>query len=70
MDYGIEIKRLRNRTGLTQEELAKKVGIHRIVINKIERGSRNPSEKLFVTILNSMGYRLIKKIIKNNSNKT
>ena len=46
-----EIKRQRIRTGLTQEEAAKTIGIHPTTLNKYESGARIPSGK----VLKSMG---------------
>jgi len=40
------IKELRNKLGLTQEELAKKVGVRRETIVFLEQGKYNPSLKL------------------------
>ena len=40
------IKELRARYGLTQEELARKVGVRRETILFIEKGNYNPSLKL------------------------
>lgn len=40
MDIGGKIKELRQREGLTQEELAKKVGVTSPMISQLERGSK------------------------------
>ena len=40
------IKEFRARSGLTQEELAKRVGVRRETIVFLERGKYNPSLKL------------------------
>jgi putative transcriptional regulator len=40
------IKELRAREGLTQEELAKRVGVRRETIVFLEKGKYNPSLKL------------------------
>ncbi|MDA0524748.1 helix-turn-helix transcriptional regulator [Methanococcoides alaskense] len=44
------IKELRARYDLTQEELAKKVGVRRETILFLEKGKYNPSLKLAYTI--------------------
>ena len=44
-DFGLAIKKLRNRSGMSQEELAEKTGFHRTYIGFIERGERNLSLK-------------------------
>lgn len=41
-----KIKEIRNRIGLTQEELAEKVGVRRETIVFLEQGKYNPSLKL------------------------
>ncbi len=43
--FGQHIRQLRNRQGVTQEELAHRAGIHVTYLSGIERGVRNPSLK-------------------------
>ena len=43
MSVGENIKRLREGAGLTQQELADKVGVGRTWIAQIERGAKCPS---------------------------
>ena len=40
------LKRTRTRRKLTQEALAKRVGVHKITISRLERGDRQPSMDL------------------------
>ena len=40
---GDAVRRHRERSELTQEDLAERAGIHRTYLSDIERGSRNPS---------------------------
>lgn len=42
-NFGEQVKKLRMETGLSQEEFAEKLGIHRTYVSFIERGQRNPS---------------------------
>lgn len=41
--FGMAIKAWRGRSGLSQEELAWRAGLHRTYVADIERGARNPS---------------------------
>ena len=43
MELGEKIKELRNKQGLTQEELADRCGLHRTYISDVELGKRNIS---------------------------
>ena len=42
-DFGARIAELRRKRGLTQEQLADLVDLHRTYIGFIEQGKRNPS---------------------------
>jgi len=42
-DFGNRIAKLRKKQGLTQEQLADLVDLHRTYIGFIEQGKRNPS---------------------------
>jgi len=41
-----DFKKIRMATGLTQEDAAKKIGIHPTTLNKYESGARYPSGKV------------------------
>lgn len=41
--FGLKVKELRNKKGLSQEELSFSTGFHRTYIGMIERGERNIS---------------------------
>ncbi len=41
-DFGKKIQRVRRQIGISQEELAERVGVHRNHIGRIERGETNP----------------------------
>ena len=41
IEFGKKVQNLRRQHGLSQEELAYKVGFHRTYVGMIERGERN-----------------------------
>ena len=46
--FGLRVKELRKEKGLTQSELAEKIGLSNDLIGMIERGERNTSvDKIF-----------------------
>jgi transcriptional regulator with XRE-family HTH domain len=52
------LRRARRRSGLTQQALARKVGIPQSVLSAYERGRRQPSVTAAVRILEAAGFRL------------
>ena len=46
MDFGKQVRTLRTVRGLSQEELAKLVGISRVYITGIENGTMTPNESI------------------------
>jgi putative transcriptional regulator len=52
------IKELRARAGLTQEDLARKVGVRRETIVFLEKGKYNPSLKLAYEISRIFGLKI------------
>ncbi|MCB1659725.1 MAG: helix-turn-helix transcriptional regulator [Pseudomonadales bacterium] len=41
IDFGDNVRNIRKRKGLSQEELASRAGLHRTYIGMIERGEKN-----------------------------
>jgi len=56
--FGERVRELRQTIGLSQEELAFKIGVHRTYLGGIERGERNPSLKNIDLIANALGISL------------
>jgi transcriptional regulator with XRE-family HTH domain len=54
MRFGMRVRDLRKRAGLSQEALADKAQIHRTYIGGIERGERNVSLKNIYRIANAL----------------
>jgi transcriptional regulator with XRE-family HTH domain len=53
--FGDRVRALRERTGLSQEALAAKVGIHRTYMGSVERGERNICLKNIVRLALALG---------------
>lgn len=49
------LRRLRTRTGLSQEELAARAGLHRTYVSSVERGQRNISLKNIFLLARALG---------------
>jgi len=56
--FGKRVRQLRLARGLSQEELASKVSVHRTYLGSIERGERNPSLKNIAAIAEALGVSL------------
>lgn len=55
MSVGENIARIRTNNNMTQEELAKAIGVSQSMIGQIERGSKIPSVILANVIANTLG---------------
>lgn len=47
---GKNVKEAREKAGLTQEELAEKIGLHASSVSRIERGVANPTHSILDSI--------------------
>jgi transcriptional regulator with XRE-family HTH domain len=56
--FGKRVRVLRRAKGLSQEELAFRVGVHRTYLGGIERGERNPSLKNIAAIAKALDTQL------------
>lgn len=59
-NFGAYIKKLRKEAGLSQEEFAEKLNIHRTYVSFIERGQRNPSLLMLLKISRVLKLKLPK----------
>lgn len=53
--FGKVLRKLRCEKGLSQEELALNVGLHRTYISQLERGLKSPSLKTIKRISDELG---------------
>ena len=54
-EFRCELKKYRQLAGLTQEQLAQRVGVRRETIVRMEKAQYNPSLKLAVDIARAVG---------------
>ena len=52
----------RKREGLTQQQLADRVGAKKSYISRIETGSVEPSAGLFLNIINTLGLSIVRPV--------
>jgi transcriptional regulator with XRE-family HTH domain len=62
----IDLKELRNKRGLTIDEVCEKSGINRGNLSSIENNKRIPRVDTLEKILNALGYELTVRKIKKN----
>ncbi|MEQ1780145.1 MAG: helix-turn-helix transcriptional regulator [Hyphomonadaceae bacterium] len=55
---GGNTRRLREKQGISQEELADRAGLHRTYISGVERGVRNPTVVVLQKIADALGVEL------------
>jgi transcriptional regulator with XRE-family HTH domain len=52
--FGLELKRVRERLGTTQEELADRAGLHVTYVSQLERGLKSPSLRTLLRLAESL----------------
>ena len=57
-DYRAILKKHRERKGLSQNQLAKQLGITQTFLSEIERGRKNPSLEQFFSICSVLDVKL------------
>ncbi len=57
--FGQILKKLRMEKGLSQEEFAANVGLHRTYISQLERGLKSPSLGVMAKISSELGITLV-----------
>ena len=58
MSFNKRLSELRKEKGISQEDLAKKIGVHTNVVGRYERGEANPSIEIATNISNVFGVSL------------
>jgi transcriptional regulator with XRE-family HTH domain len=53
--FGLSIRNLRKKQGLSQEDLADRAGLHPTYVGGVERGERNPSLESILKISSALG---------------
>ena len=65
VDMMVAVLDARKQRNLTQEELARRSGVHQSDISKIENGTRNPSIKMLRKIARGLNMKLEIKFVPN-----
>ncbi len=55
---GNNVRRLREKQGVSQEDLAARAALHRTYISGVERGVRNPTIVVLEKVANALGVEL------------
>lgn len=53
--YGMRIRQLRIKEGLTQEELGESLGVSKVAISQYENETRNPSNDILIKLSRKFG---------------
>jgi transcriptional regulator with XRE-family HTH domain len=56
--FGRKLRAVRTETGISQEALAQRSGLHRTYVSSVERGERNISLVNIAKLANALGVKL------------
>lgn len=59
LDFAVQLTELRKSRGLTQKELAEKIGKPQSTISRIETGEMNPTIELVIEIVNGLDKKFV-----------
>ena len=54
--FGKQVTSLRERLGISQEELGFRVGVHRTYVSQIERGIKSPTLGVVLKLARALGF--------------
>ena len=57
--FGRVLKKLRTASGVSQEEFAHRIGLHRTYISQLERGLKSPSLRTMEKLCSELGVSLV-----------
>ncbi|MCA9397881.1 helix-turn-helix transcriptional regulator [candidate division WWE3 bacterium] len=57
MKFGEKVQRVRKAKGISQEELAARLAMHRKYVGMIERGERNPTIRTLYKVSKALGVK-------------
>lgn len=52
--FGVNLRRIRNRSGLSQEQLGRRADLHRTAISLLESGARTPRIDTLLTLAQAL----------------
>lgn len=58
--FGEEIRQLRKKRGISQEELGFQAGLHRTYVSQIERGLKSPTLTVILKLTQALGCKATK----------
>jgi transcriptional regulator with XRE-family HTH domain len=58
-EFGARLREIRERAGLSQEEIAARLGIAQPYLSRVERGLANPSLRVCERLVDAVGHSLV-----------